>query len=213
MTDQQAADIIDGVIKSHWPNWSFSIIETKEWVRTLKRFDFDKAKSAISEFYMAQTKQGKPAPGSLIMALKAKAVVRDNSQPCERIVPLFGIHKTDGRLRWHKFCGNPNMAQQEIEAMALKFTRYANQFEPGHYSELYSTEPEPEGYTGEPGGTFTQRRQQARDKAFTDILNGPDTITKRWLQKYLTRKYKAEDEAKRLTAKDMAERIGESLVI
>lgn len=203
MTDQQAAELIETVFKAHWPNWTFTIIETKEWVKTLTRFDFSKAKAAISEFYMAQTKQGKPAPGTLINALKAKAALKVESRD-ERTGPLFGIRRADGTLRWRKFSGNLDMAQQEIEDMALKFTRYANRFEPGHYYELYPTEPETGGYTGEPGGTFTQRRQQARDKAFTDILNGPDTRTRRWLQKYLTRKYKAEDEVKR---------IGECLVL
>jgi len=197
MTDQQASDLIEQVFKAHWPNWEFTIVETQQWVKTLRRFDFIRAKAAISEFYMAQKKQGKPAPGSLINALKAKAAIHTDQPRGERTGPLFGIRRADGRLRWRKFSGNLDMAQQEVEAMALKFTRYANQLEPGHYYELYSTEPEPEGYTGEVGCTITQRRAQARDKAFVDILNGEDTKTRRWLESYLKQKHEAEDKAKK----------------
>jgi len=194
MTELQAAEIIETVIKSHWPNWTFSIIETKEWVRALVRFDYERAKAAISNFYMDQTKQGKPAPGSLIIALKANAIVRKmNQQKEESTGPLFGILRADGHPRWHKFVGNLNMAQQEIEVMALNFCRKANLIESGHYIEYYSAETEQEGYTGEQGCTLTMRRQQARDKAFADILNGPDSKTKQWLQVYLMKKFKKED--------------------
>ena len=189
MTDLQASEIIDTVFKAHWQNWTFSIIETQEWVRTLRRFDFIRSKAAISEFYMAQTKQGKPAPGALIAAIRAKATIRDERPLVDRTGPLFGIRRADGRLRWNKFCGNLDMAQQEIEVMALKFTRYANLLEPNHYYELYSREPEPEGYTGEDGCTVTQRRKQARDVAFMSILDGEDTKTRRWLEKYLAIKH------------------------
>ena len=192
MTDLQAAEIIETVFKAHWPNWTFSIIETKEWVRTLVKFDYEKAKAVISEFYMAQTRQGKPAPGALITALRLKAIVKSDIPP-EHIGPLFGIKRADGRLRWCKFAGNLNMAQQDIEAMALKFCRYANLLESGHYIKYYSTDTEDDGYTGESGCTSGQRRQQARDKAFADILNGRDTKTKHWLQVYLMKKFKAED--------------------
>jgi len=205
MTDLQAAEIIETVIKSHWPNWTFTVIETREWVRTLAKFDFQKAKSAISEFYMAQTRQGKPAPGALIMALRAKAIVRGDQQQQERTGLLFGICRADGRLRWSKFSGSLDMAPQEVEAMALKYTRYANQLEAGHYYELYPQDNETEGYSGDPGGTITQRRQQARDKAFVDILNGDDTKTRRWLENYITKKHEAEDSKDPVLAGDAIE--------
>jgi hypothetical protein len=187
MTELQASEIIETVLKAHWPNWTFNIVETQQWVRTLSRYDFIRAKAAISEFYMSQIKQGKPAPGSLINALKAKAAVHDDRPRDERTGPLFGIVRDDGRLRWSKFCGNLDIAQQEVEAMALKFTRYANLLEPGHYYELYSRDPEPEGYTGDNGCTVTQRRKQARDVAFMSILDGDDTKTRRWLERYLAK--------------------------
>lgn len=50
-------------------------------------------------------------------------------------------------------------------------------------------------------GTFVEQREEfvkepgklygkeARDKAFADILNGPDTRTRRWLVKYLEKQY------------------------
>ena len=200
MTDQQASELIETVFKAHWPNWEFSIVETQEWVKELRRYDYGLAKAAINNFYMAQTKQGKPAPGVLIAELKAKAIVRQDRGKDERLGPLFGIYKADGNLRWRKYVGDLDMPRPEIEALALKFCRYANSIEVGHYIEYCSTE-EVVGYSGEEGCTINQRRQQARDKAFVDILNGPDSKTKRWLTKYLNAKHKAEDEARGKTVK------------
>ena len=136
---------------------------------------------------MAQTRQGKPPPGVLINTLKAKAAIEDAHPAPSGTGPLFGIRRADGRLRWCRFAGSIDMAQQEIEMMASKFTRYANQLEPGHYYELYSREPELEGYTGDADCTINQRRKQARDVAFMAILDGPDTKTRRWLEKYLAK--------------------------
>lgn len=192
MTDMDATRLIDEVIRVHWPNWNFPSEEAAVWVKELRRYDYDRAKTTINNFYMAQTKQGKPPPASLIAALRNKAREKQCGSS-KKIGPLFGICRADGRLRWHKFVGNLNMAQQEIEVMALNFCRKANLIESGHYIEYYSAETEQEGYTGEQGCTLTMRRQQARDKAFADILNGPDTKTKQWLQVYLMKKFKKED--------------------
>ena len=206
MTDAQAAELIENVFKAHWPKWEFNIIETQEWVKELRRYDYSLAKAAISKFYMAQTERGKPAPGALIAELRANAIARRDRGKDERLGPLFGIYRADGRLRWSKFVGDLDMPRPEIEALALKFCRYANSIEAGHYIEYCPTE-EVEGYSGEEGCTITQRRQQARDKAFVDILNGPDSKTKRWLTKYLNMKHEAEDKAKGLV------RIGEVVKI
>jgi len=194
MNDLQANEIIDKTLNSHWPTWTFPPEETKVWVRELRKYDYIRAKSAIDNFYMAQTKQGKPAPGAIRAALRANALENRDQQQGKRTGPLFGICRADGRLRWRKFSGDLNMPRQEVENMAGKFCRYANQLEAGHYYVLYSTDEETAGYTGEEGCTVTQRRQKARDKAFRDILSGPDTKTKLWLQKYLNRDKSARKE-------------------
>ena len=41
-------------------------------------------------------------------------------------------------------------------------------------------------FVPEPGQIYGN---EARDKAFADILNGPDTKTRRWLVKYLEKRY------------------------
>ena len=48
MTDEQAYEIIEKVFKAHWPNWRFEEEETLVWIKTLRRFDFNKAKAAIN---------------------------------------------------------------------------------------------------------------------------------------------------------------------
>jgi hypothetical protein len=62
MMDEYATRIIDQVLKAHWPNWTCDGEETLLWVRELRKYDCGLAKTAINNFYMARTKQGKPAP-------------------------------------------------------------------------------------------------------------------------------------------------------
>ena len=65
---------------------------------------------------------------------------------------------------------------------------------------------------------IASKRFQARDKAFADILNGPDTLTRRWLIGYLEQQQKKAERTKRKEAEAKAEgdgpqRIGDLVTI
>ena len=115
MTESEAMEFIEKILKSHWPNWTFSGEETLVWIRELRKYNYNLAKVAVNNFYMSQTKQGKPAPAHLLMALTKNARVQQQKQSNEPVL-LFEIIK-EGRKRGQRFFQNlPKPSNQEIEA-------------------------------------------------------------------------------------------------
>ena len=135
MTDQQAIDLI-AVFQAHWHTWQFSAEETSVWIQRLRRFDFSKAKHAVNNFYMDQTKQGKPAPGSLLAAIRRAATVKADLEGCE-MVQLFEICRADGRRRFYPFSGPAGTPRAAIEAHAQAIAERCNRKESGHYINYF----------------------------------------------------------------------------
>jgi len=117
MTDLQAAELIEKVFKTHWHTWRFEVEETAVWVKHLRKYDYARAKTAINNFYMAQTRQGKPAPGSLLAALREHATIKTEAGDNEPVC-IFEITKA-GKKRGYKFFANPNKmpAKEQIEVL------------------------------------------------------------------------------------------------
>ena len=125
MTDIQAIELIETVFAAHWPNWSFTPDETEVWVKNLRRYDFVRAKTAINNYYMSQTRQGKPAPGNLLNALRKNAATHLDRKANEPI-KLFEII-TEGKERGQGFFATPPLpAEQEIEDSAERYRKNFN---------------------------------------------------------------------------------------
>ena len=189
MTDGQANDIIEDTMKAHWPNWEFKSQELKVWLEELRKFDFDTAKNAINELYKTWEKDRYPKMPHIMAAIRQYIAAQyKTGQPAA----LFGILTKDGRKRFFDTWGNADCPRQEIEAKAERVRQYCNDnIEPGHIVHFYSTDKrEDTGYYGEEGCSVYVRRQQAKEKAIVDILNGPDTKIKRWLKEYMNKRNK-----------------------
>ena len=133
MTDLQAAELIEKVFKTHWHTWRFEVEETAVWVKHLRKYDYARAKTAINNFYMAQTRQGKPAPGSLLASLREHATIKTEAGDNEPVC-IFEITKA-GKKRGYKFFANPNKmpAKEQIEKMAETMrTNFNNMYGDGH---------------------------------------------------------------------------------
>ena len=96
-------------------------------------------------------------------------------QPPERNLKLKGKRKAVYVATDTLQC-DPDHLLRCAEAMRAKF----GQLYGGKWIIVQTKPPEESGLRGE----------LARQKAFRDILNGPDTRTKRWLQKYLDKEEK-----------------------
>ena len=148
MTDLQAAEIIEQVFKAHWPNWIFSIEETKVWVRQLRYYDFMLAKTAINNFYMAQTRQGKPAPGALIAALRNKARAQDQSAMNNGPVLICEILR-EGKPRGERFFGKYLPPNEVCEKMSDKLReKFDNLYGGNHIVIRHWASPAPKTVDG-----------------------------------------------------------------
>ena len=193
MNEKQAQDIINNSIQAHWPSWEFKGQELAVWIKELRRFDFETSKQAINDLYLSWKSDRYPKIAHIMAKIKEN-VQRKHEKG--RMIALFGIFRKDGRRRWFDFWGWDNTPREIIEEHANRVCKYANDvIEPGHYIHYYSTEEKEDlGYYGEEGCSILVRRRQARDKAFKDILEGPETKTRRWLIKHLEKTSLSEDE-------------------
>ncbi|KKM86150.1 hypothetical protein LCGC14_1281880 [marine sediment metagenome] len=126
MTEPEATQFIEYVLKGLWPTWKPTDIELGLWLWKLKSFDYYKAEVEVKNWLcetLFPTKS--PQIGKLLTYLSAHKA---------------GDHK---RKEDDRFIKDPN--------------------------KLYGNE--------------------ARDLAFANILNGPDTPGRRWLVVYLEDKY------------------------
>uniref|UniRef100_A0A6M3JD49 Uncharacterized protein n=1 Tax=viral metagenome TaxID=1070528 RepID=A0A6M3JD49_9ZZZZ len=189
MTEEQANDVIENTIKAHWPNWDFRGQELKVWIDELRKFDFDTAKNAINELYKTWEKDRYPKMPHIMAAIRQYVAAKYKTG---RQAALFGILTKDGRKRFFDWWGNADCPRQEIEDKAERVRQYCNDnIEPGHIVHFYNIdEKEDTGYYGEEGCSVYVRRQQAKEKAILDILNGPDTKTKRWLREFMNKRNK-----------------------
>jgi hypothetical protein len=136
MTELQAIEIIDGVFKAHWSTWKFPVHETKFWMERLIRFDYSLAVKAIDKLYENQDQQRKPAPASILVALRRHATIKSDEERKE-CIPLFEVCRADGRRRFFPFSGPAGTTIREIEAYALQVCRACNKKEPGHYINYF----------------------------------------------------------------------------
>ena len=136
MTELQAIEIIDSVFKAHWTTWKFPVNETKFWMERLVKFDYSLAVKAIDNLYESQDQQRKPAPASILGALRRNAAIKsdENHNEC---IPLFEICRADGRRRFFPFSGSAGTTVREIEGYALQICRAYNKKEPGHYINYF----------------------------------------------------------------------------
>lgn len=203
MTDSDAAKLIEEVFKSHWPNWRFEGEETKVWTGILRKYDYVSAKTAINNFYILQTKQGKPAPALIVEVLRQNAYSRE-TRPNEPIL-LYTIIKESSYLagrssgiygkRFYISGKKQKPASEEIERMAERDRRLANQIYGENHIIIRSWEHEKEI------ANYPQTRKEsleAKEHAFADILSGKHDVnngkTKRWLQRYLNKNSKPKKE-------------------
>ncbi|MBE3088569.1 MAG: hypothetical protein IMZ61_14100 [Planctomycetes bacterium] len=136
MTELQAIEIIENVFKTHWHTWKFPIDETKFWMERLIKYDYSLAVKAIDRVYESQGQQQKPAPSSILGALRRHATIKSEADRNE-CIRLFEVCRADGRRRFFPFSGPVGTTVREIEAHALQVCRACNKKEPGHYINYF----------------------------------------------------------------------------
>ena len=140
MTDLEAGNIIETVMKVHWPKWEFRGQELKVWIEELRKFDYETAKYAINELYKVW--ESTRYPKLPIIMGNIRKLSRAKRQSGYRLARLYTILRQDGRPRWFPFNGNANTPRGEIEQAAEKMRTEANRLYPGdnHIIQYHSTD-------------------------------------------------------------------------
>lgn len=189
MTEIETQEIID-ILKIYYPGWEADVKELSGWAKRLLSFDFKKAKFALENYYFEDTKRyQRPSAGKIMAILKEKALIKRERNE-ETVMTNFYIECIEAPERNPRLIG----AKKGVFAANTK-----NQSDPDYM--LKASETMRRHYEQDYGGKWivVQHEQeedsglvgaQARDKAFADILNGPDDKTKQWLTGFLEKKYK-----------------------
>jgi hypothetical protein len=146
VNDEQANDIIESVMKAHWPKWEFKGQELKVWLEELRKFEYEIAKYAINELYKVWQSNRYPKMPIVMGNIRKLAIAKSRAE--KKLVRLFTITRQDGRPRWFPFTGYNNISQEEIEKRAEQLRAEANRLWPDEeehivcYHSLEAEEPD-----------------------------------------------------------------------
>jgi len=209
MTEMQARDIIENCLKAHWPAWEFKGQELKVWLDELRKFDASTAEQAIDELYKSWDSTRYPKMPQIMAKIRDR--MQHNRQQHVECVPLYQILREDGSPKGRPIFGPSNLAGEQLTEIATRHIGHINRMFPGtrhSYITIDNTTEQAEQYYG----------PDARDRAIDEILEGPDTKTRRWLEAYLAKKNRrtrlndgAREKAIEELAKKQPVTVGESI--
>ncbi|MCJ7483902.1 MAG: hypothetical protein MUO31_13165 [Thermodesulfovibrionales bacterium] len=191
MTHVEADLFIEKVLKAYYPRWNPKDEEFEGWVRRLVYYDYEQARKAVeSLFFESKVRTIEPPAG------KVMAIIKSTTKVAVKDVPLIQTNLFVECIEAPERNLNLKGAKKGVFAADKQgqddydyLLRCAEVMKIKH-QELYGGvwiivhAPKQEPNSG-------LRGEQARDKAFADILNGPDSTTRRWLEKYLEKQYTA----------------------
>lgn len=184
-TDRFVSNVLGGL----WPDWTPTDEEMRVWYGVMSHYDYETARTATQQYFSDSGGNYKrPKPAGIIA--KAKVLIQNANlgrQESKEILTNVFIECLDPPER------NPKLKNKRKAVYAISdilqrdhdhvlrcadtMRRKFEQLYGGHWITVQTKPPEDNGLRGE----------QARQKAMRDIMNGPDTKTKRWLTKYLNR--------------------------
>ena len=126
MTHDQAKDILENLITGFWPDWNRTDAQYEQWLMRLRKYDYNKTKTAIIDIHFRQTINTKSPPAGKIFALLTANAVEKRAINKREPLLVYEIIKK-GRKYGFKFSlpsGNePNESQKkalEIEAENIR---------------------------------------------------------------------------------------------
>jgi len=187
MQTNEKTIFIEKELEGLWPDWQPTEAETRVWLNTLERFDYNTARTAIQQYFSdTGGNYRRPKPSGFItkasVISQGKSVSKEKPELPQTHVfisciepPENNPNRTDHKIPVYpddlKRIDDEDYVRNCAHGMAERF----KQLYGGHWIVIVEPRKEPSGLIGE----------EAREKAFNDILNGPDTKTKLWLKQYL----------------------------
>lgn len=186
MTHVEAQNFIEKVLRGLWPEWTPKDIQLSIWIEKLQNCDYQRAKVAVENAWRGETIQHKRPPQGRIFEALSQCVDSQETEKAE--LPQARIYircilppaHNPNRSTEHKIpvypddlskIDDPDYVRNCAHGLAQRFGELYG----GAWAVVVGGQDEPSGLVGE----------KARDKAFQDVLDGPNTRTKAWLQRYL----------------------------
>lgn len=205
MDRTEITKFIENELMGLWPEWIPTEAESRVWFGVLSRYDYDIAQMAAQQYFSETGGNYKrPKPKGIIE--KVRNILHNQNigeieqseiyttvfieciEPPERNPNLKGKRKAVYAAEAEKQC-DPD----HVLACANTMCRRYEHLYGGSWITVQTNPPEDSGLRGE----------QAKQKAFRDILKGPDTRTKRWLQNYLSKSKDEKSTAKKDSGKPL----------
>ena len=127
MTNDQANQFVEEVLRGLWSRWTPNDEEIRGWVVRLIRFDYGRAQKAVNELFFSTPNRVNPPPQKVMAALRDKALIPVTKEESEPVV-IFSIVKerylNEGKRRFlfeKRFCVSNKRAvpaREEIERRA-----------------------------------------------------------------------------------------------
>ena len=179
------AEWFDAEVRSRWPNWRVNSCIVGDWFTALHRYDV----TVLTEVVRQHKIRDDPARPRIkqVHALARTRAIADRPATPQQETNVFieCLKAPPGRpnlvgLRKGVYVYPPARQSDAdyVRAAAEWMCRRHEEIYGGHWISVVTQPPTDDGLRGEP----------ARRKAYENILNGPDTPGKRWLQRYLGRK-------------------------
>jgi len=178
MTNAEAQQFIDIVLKSFYPDWNPTDIDFSEWVKRLYYYDYSRAKQAVSDFvFETKIKYKTPPAGNIIGFFKKKGAeirVQQERRSNDPVV-IFEI-VPEGRSRGQVFTTKTWPDEHIIEQMAERAVRRMNLMYQCNHIIKYRRP------TQEPDKDNTVLGQEAFELMIVNVLGGTDC----WLKDMVT---------------------------
>lgn len=184
----QTINFIENELKGLWPQWEPTEAETRVWFGLLARYDSDIARTAAQQYFSDEGGNYKrPKPKGIIEKARNILQTRNVGQSFTKEPVLTTVFvecleppEKNPRLKGKRKAvyAETDALQRDKDYVLACAENVRKQFEKRCGGKWITVQTKPL----EDSELFGE---QARQKAFRDILNGPDTKKKKWLQKYL----------------------------
>ena len=188
MDRNEANRFIDSVLGGLWPDWAPSEEETYVWFKKIGRFDYETARTAAQD-YFADAGGHYKRPQMSGIVTKAQVILQNQN---------VGRSNTNEPVLTTVFveCLEPPERNPKLEGKRKAVYAATDALQSDKDHVLRCAETMRKAFERLYGGKWITvatkpaidnglRGDQARQKAFRDILQGEDTKTKRWLMGFL----------------------------
>jgi len=189
VTREEQLRFIEKELRGLWPKWAPTDAEIRAWATDLASFDYDLARAAADACFRGQTvNYQRPVLGRFLEQARALSrqtgtVVRQRPEPTTNVfiecleAPPGKSHRVGTRTGVYVCPPSRQDDRDYVLARAECMRRKFEQLYGGRYITVTTKPAIDDGLRGQP----------ARQKAYENTRNGPDTPTKRGLQRHRNR--------------------------